>query len=52
MIWTNTIKTRGIPEAEAKKILVSAFLNEVTDTVNDEALRDEFSKRIEAALPF
>lgn len=46
------LQTRGIPEAEAKKILVSAFLNEVTDTVNDEALRDEFSKRIEAALPF
>lgn len=46
------LQTRGIGEEEAKKVLVGAFLNEVTDGISDETLKAEFAKRIEAALPF
>lgn len=46
------LQTRGIGETEAKKILVGAFLSEVTDGIADEALKSEFVTRIKAALPF
>lgn len=46
------LQTRGVEAGEAQKILVGAFLNEVTDGIPDETVRDEFVRRIESALPF
>lgn len=34
------LRTRGIPETEAKSLLIAAFLGEAIDTVENEAVRD------------
>jgi Fe-S cluster assembly protein SufD len=35
------LNSRGIPEVEAKSLLIAAFVGESFDTVNNEAIRDE-----------
>ena len=41
------LRTRGIDEAAARDILVSAFLNEAVEELRDPALADAFRARIE-----
>jgi Fe-S cluster assembly protein SufD len=43
--------SRGIPEREARKLLIRAFLQEAVDTVEDAALRDYVWREVEAVLP-
>ncbi len=38
------LKSRGIPEAEARSLLVQAFVSEAFDNVEDEAIRDVLVK--------
>jgi Fe-S cluster assembly protein SufD len=42
------LRSRGVPEAEARAILVRAFLAEALDAVTDEAIRDRLNGVIEA----
>jgi Fe-S cluster assembly protein SufD len=44
------LRARGIPEPEAKALLVQAFVGEAVETVEDEALRAALEARIEAWL--
>lgn len=39
------LRTRGIPEPQAREILIGAFLNEVLDEIADEQIRAEFRDR-------
>ena len=39
---------RGIPKAEAKAILVRAFLGDVVESLENEVLRSYFEDKIEA----
>ena len=39
------LRARGIPEAEARAMLVEAFLGEALDTIENEALRELASDR-------
>jgi Fe-S cluster assembly protein SufD len=45
------LRSRGIPEREARKLLVRAFLQEAVDTVEDAALRESVWREVEAVLP-
>jgi len=42
------LKSRGIPEAEARKLLVAAFVSEAFDTVQHEGLREALAALVEA----
>ena len=44
------LRSRGIPEAAAKDLLVRAFAREVVERVSIEALRERLDARLEAAL--
>ena len=46
------LKTRGIPEIDAREILIAAFLNEVLQVVDEDALREEFEALIAARCHF
>jgi Fe-S cluster assembly protein SufD len=41
------VRSRGIPEAEARSILVRAFLAEALDAVSDETVRDVLDRAVE-----
>lgn len=45
------LRARGIPEAEARNMLVRAFLEEAVDEIADEALRATVWQSVEDALP-
>jgi Fe-S cluster assembly protein SufD len=45
------LRARGIPEAEARNMLVRAFLEEAVDEIADEALRASVWALVEEALP-
>ena len=45
------LRARGIPEAEARNMLVRAFLEEAVDEIADETLRETVWASVEAALP-
>ncbi len=45
------LRSRGIPEKEARRLLIHAFLEEAVDAIGDPALRDYIMRDIEAALP-
>jgi len=38
------LNSRGIPEVEAKSLLIAAFVGEAFDTVDNEAIRDELTR--------
>jgi Fe-S cluster assembly protein SufD len=38
------LRSRGIPEVEAKSLLIAAFVGESFDTVDNEAIRDELTR--------
>jgi Fe-S cluster assembly protein SufD len=40
------LRARGVPEAEARSLLVEAFLNDAVEGVTDEAVRAAFAQRI------
>lgn len=44
------LQSRGIPEQEAKKMLITAFLEESLQEITHEEVRAAFSKQIETAL--
>lgn len=44
------LRARGIPEAEARRLLVEAFLLEALDRLEDEPLHSALADRIKAAL--
>jgi Fe-S cluster assembly protein SufD len=44
------LRSRGIPEAEAKSMLVRAFLGEAIDGLADEEIRDALWQRIDGVL--
>jgi Fe-S cluster assembly protein SufD len=45
------LRTRGIPEAEARNMLLRAFLEEAVAEISDEAIRADVWKSVEDALP-
>jgi Fe-S cluster assembly protein SufD len=45
------LRSRGIPEKEARRLLIHAFLEEAVDAIDDVALRDYILRDIESALP-
>ena len=45
------LRARGIPEAEARNMLVRAFLEEAVDEIADETLRETVWASVETALP-
>ena len=45
------LRARGIPEAEARNMLVRAFLEEAVDEIADEAIRATIWQAVEDALP-
>lgn len=45
------LQSRGIPEADARGLLLRAFLAEAADEIEDDALRGEIWQAAEAALP-
>lgn len=45
------LQSRGIPEAQARNLLVQSFLGEVAERIDDEALRDAILEKIENWLP-
>ncbi|WP_417519927.1 Fe-S cluster assembly protein SufD [Minwuia sp.] len=44
------LQARGIPEAEARDLLVQAFLDEIFDQIADETLRERLIERLHEAL--
>ena len=42
------LRSRGIPESEAKAMLVEAFLHEAVETVTDETLRGALTRALDA----
>ena len=44
------LNSRGIPEVEAKSLLIAAFVGEAFDTVNNEAVREELTRLAEGWL--
>jgi Fe-S cluster assembly protein SufD len=42
------LRSRGVPEAEARTILVRAFLSELLDTIADETIRDHLDGIVES----
>jgi len=45
------LRARGIPEQEARNMLLRAFLREAVDGIENEAVRDTVWQSVEAALP-
>jgi Fe-S cluster assembly protein SufD len=45
------LRSRGIPEKEARRLLLHAFLEEAVEAIGDATLRDYIMRDIEAALP-
>ncbi len=45
------LRSRGIPEAEARNMLVRAFLEEAVDEIADEDIRASVWAAVEGALP-
>jgi Fe-S cluster assembly protein SufD len=45
------LRSRGIPEKEARRLLIHAFLEEAVAAIDDGALRDYIWRDIEGALP-
>jgi len=45
------LRSRGIPEREARKLLIHAFLEEAVAGIDDGALRDHVWRDVESALP-
>jgi Fe-S cluster assembly protein SufD len=45
------LRSRGVPEREARKMLIHAFLEEAIMTIGDGALRDHIWRDVESALP-
>lgn len=45
------LRSRGIPEKEARRLLIHAFLEEAVETVANQDLRDYIWRDIELALP-
>jgi Fe-S cluster assembly protein SufD len=45
------LRSRGIPECEARRLLIHAFLEEAVAAVDDGAMRDHVWRDIESALP-
>jgi Fe-S cluster assembly protein SufD len=45
------LRARGIPEAEARNMLVRAFLEEAVDEIADETIRATIWQAVEDALP-
>lgn len=45
------LRSRGIPEKEARRLLIHAFLEEAVTAIDDGALRDYIWRDIEGALP-
>ncbi|HVY18058.1 MAG TPA: Fe-S cluster assembly protein SufD [Rhodopila sp.] len=41
------LRSRGVPEAEARAILVHAFLSELLDTIADDTIRDHLERIVE-----
>jgi len=41
------LRSRGIPEAQAKAMLVEAFLHEAVETVTDETLRTALTRALD-----
>jgi Fe-S cluster assembly protein SufD len=44
------LRARGIPEGEAKAMLVAAFVGEAVEAVENDAVREAVSARIETWL--
>jgi Fe-S cluster assembly protein SufD len=44
------LRTRGIPEDQARGILVAAFLDEIVDEIADDGVREAFRQRVAAWL--
>ena len=44
------LRSRGIPEAEAKAMLVRAFLGEVVESIGSDEIRGALWERIDRAL--
>lgn len=44
------LRTRGVPEAEARAMLVAAFIDEVLEEIADPVLRDGFRARVAGRL--
>ncbi len=44
------LRARGIPEAEAKALLIAAFLGEALDKIGNEALRSALQEKVDAWL--
>jgi Fe-S cluster assembly protein SufD len=45
------LQSRGIPEAQARNLLVQSFLGEVIERISDEALRDAVTEKVVNWLP-
>jgi Fe-S cluster assembly protein SufD len=45
------LRARGIPEAEARNLLIRAFLEEAVSAIGNDALRDTLWQAVEQALP-
>ena len=45
------LRARGIPEAEARNMLVRAFLEEAVNEITDETIRETIWREVEKALP-
>ena len=44
------LRARGIPEAEARALLIAAFVGEALDKIENEALRDALREKADAWL--
>ena len=44
------LKSRGIPEEEAFKMLINGFLGEVLETLNDAKLKNFLSEKLEGQI--
>ncbi len=44
------LRARGIPELEARALLIAAFVGEALDRIDNEALRDALQEKVDAWL--
>ncbi len=44
------LRARGIPEREARALLIASFVGEVLDKIEDEALREALQEKVERWL--
>jgi Fe-S cluster assembly protein SufD len=44
------LQSRGIPEAEARRLVVKGFFNEIVQKIPDEGLREELTELVVARL--